>query len=139
MSAIYCEAGMLKEKFHIEFVMGSATQASLWRMISQIDGLSEWLADEVAINEDENVYTFFWGKSDNQAEIISIKPQQSIRFRWSDEDDENIYFEFQLHKLELSSEIALQITDFAEPDEKGDAIVLWETQIDKMKRRLGVL
>ena len=130
---------MLKEKFHIEFVMGSATQASLWRMISQIDGLSEWFADEVTMNEDENIYTFFWGKSDNQAEIISIKPQQSIRFRWSDEDDENIYFEFQLHKLELSSEIALQITDFAEPDEKGDAIVLWETQIDKMKRRLGVL
>ena len=129
---------MLKEKFHIEFVMGSATQASLWRMISQIDGLSEWFADEVTMNEEENVYTFFWGKSDNQAEILSLKPQQSIRFRWLDEEEENIYFEFQLHKLELSNEIALQITDFAEPDEKGDAITLWETQIDKMKRRLGV-
>ena len=129
---------MLKEKFHIEFVMGSATQASLWRMISQIDGLSEWFADEVTMNEEENVYTFFWGKSDNQAEILSLKPQQSIRFRWLDEEEENVYFEFQLHKLELSNEIALQITDFAEPDEKGDAITLWETQIDKMKRRLGV-
>ena len=122
-----------------EFVMGSATQASLWRMISQIDGLSEWFADEVTMNEEENVYTFFWGKSDNQAEILSLKPQQSIRFRWLDEEEENVYFEFQLHKLELSNEIALQITDFAEPDEKGDAITLWETQIDKMKRQLGVL
>jgi len=130
---------MLKEKFHIEFVMGSATQASLWRMISQIDGLSEWFADEVTMNEEENVYTFFWGKSDNQAEILSLKPQQSIRFRWLDEEEENVYFEFQLHKLELSNEIALQITDFAEPDEKGDSITLWETQIDKMKRQLGVL
>lgn len=130
---------MLKEKFHIEFVMGSATQASLWRMISQIDGLSEWFADEVTMNEDENIYTFFWGKSDNQAEIISSKPQLSIRYRWLDEDEDDVYFEFQLHKLELSSEIALQVTDFAEPDEKGDAIALWETQIDKMKRRLGVL
>lgn len=129
---------MLKEKFHIEFVMGSATQASLWRMISQVDGLSEWFADEVTMNEEENVYTFFWGKSDNQAEILGSKPQQSIRFRWLDEEEENIYFEFHLHKLELSNEIALQITDFAEPDEKGDAITLWETQIDKMKRRLGV-
>ena len=129
---------MLKEKFHIEFVMSSATQASLWRMISQIDGLSEWFADEVTMNEEENVYTFFWGKSDNQAEILGSKPQQSIRFRWLDEEEENIYFEFQLHKLELSNEIALQITDFAEPDEKGDAITLWETQIDKMKRQLGV-
>ncbi len=130
---------MLKEKFHIEFVMGSATQASLWRMISQIDGLSEWFADEVTMNEEENVYTFLWGKSDNSAEIINVKPQQSIRFRWLDEDEEYVYFEFQLHKLELSNEIALQVTDFAEPDEKGDAIVLWETQIDNMKRQLGVL
>ena len=81
---------MLKEKFHIEFVMGSATQASLWRMISQIDGLSEWFADEVTMNEEENVYTFFWGKSDNQAEILSSKPQQSIRFRWLDEEEENV-------------------------------------------------
>lgn len=133
------KAVMLKEKFHIEFVMGSATRASLWRMISQIDGLSEWFADEVTMNEEENVYTFFWGKSDNSAEIVNAKPQQSIRFRWLDEDEENVYFEFQLHSLELSSEIALQITDFAEPDEKGDAIVLWETQIEEMKRQLGVL
>ena len=129
---------MLKEKFHIEFVMGSATQASLWRMISQVDGLSEWFADEVTMNEEENVYTFFWGKSDNQAEILGSKPQQSIRFRWLDEEEENIYFEFQLHKLELSNEIALQITDFAEPDEKGDSIALWESQVDEMKRRLGI-
>ena len=56
-----------------------------------------------------------------------------------DEEQENVYFEFQLHKLELSNEIALQITDFAEPDEKGDAIILWETQIENMKRQLGVL
>ena len=129
---------MLKEKFHIEFVMGSATQASLWRMISQVDGLSEWFADEVTMNDEENIYTFFWGKSDNQAEVISSKPQHSIRYRWLDDDD-NVYFEFQLHKLELSTEIALQITDFAEPDEKGDAIALWENQIEEMKRKLGVL
>ena len=132
-------AVMLKEKFHIEFLMGSATQASLWRMISHIDGLSEWFADEVSISEEENIYTFVWGKSQNQAEIISQKPNQSNRFRWLDEEQENVYFEFQLHKLELSNEIALQITDFAEPDEKGDAITLWETQIENMKRQLGVL
>lgn len=130
---------MLKEKFHIEFTMGSASHASLWRMISRAEGLSEWFADNVEINEEETAYTFYWGKSDNQAEIISVKPQQSIRFRWVDEDEENIYFEFQLHKLDLSREIALQVTDFAEPDEKADAIALWETQIEEMKRQLGVL
>lgn len=129
---------MSKEKFHIEFVMGSATQASLWRMISQIDGLSEWFADDVTMDSTETIYTFCWSKSFNSAEIVHSKPQQSIRYRWLDEDEENIYFEFQLHTLELSSEIALQITDFADSDEKGDAIALWENQIDELKRRLGV-
>ncbi len=133
---------MPKEKFHIEFVMGNASQASLWRMISRADGLSQWFADEVEINSDENEYTFYWGKSFNKAVVVHEKPQLNIRYKWDDEEEdgeEGIYFEFRIHKLELSRELALQITDFAEPDEKADAIYLWETQIDKMMRQLGVL
>lgn len=129
---------MSKEKFHIEFVMGNATQNSLWRMISQVDGLSEWFADEVSIGKNENLYTFHWGKTNNEAEIIHVKPQSTIRYRWIDDDDEKSYFEFILHKLDLSGEMTLEITDFAEPDEKGDAITLWESQVEELKRRLGV-
>ncbi|WP_053826342.1 START-like domain-containing protein [Lascolabacillus massiliensis] len=128
---------MLQEKFHIEFLMGNATQSSLWRMISQIDGLSEWFADDVTMDETESIYTFTWGKSQSQAEIIQIKPQTNIRYRWLD-DDEDVYFEFRLRKLDLSGEMTLEITDFAEPNEKGDSIILWESQIEEMKRRLGV-
>jgi|SRR5690554_3536353 uncharacterized protein YndB with AHSA1/START domain len=128
---------MLQEKFHIEFLMGNASQSSLWRMISQIDGLSEWFADEVAMNDKESVYTFTWGKSESKAEIVQSKPQVSIRYRWID-DDESVYFEFRLRKLDLSGDMTLEVTDFAEPDDKGDAITLWESQIEEMKRRLGV-
>lgn len=129
---------MPKEKFHIEFLMGNATQSSLWRMISQIDGLSEWFADEVMMDETETIYKFIWGKTDNEARIINKKPQSSIRYRWLDEEDEELYFEFLLRKLDLSGAMTLEITDFAEPEEKGDAIALWEFQIDEMKRRLGI-
>ncbi len=128
---------MNKEKFHIEFLMGNATLNSLWRMIAQVDGLSEWFADEVDFDESQNVYTFSWGESSNNAKIINRKPQSSIRYQWLDADD-NIYFEFILHKLDLSNEIALEITDFAEPDEIGDAISLWKSQIDELKRKLGI-
>ncbi|MDD2245601.1 MAG: START-like domain-containing protein [Proteiniphilum sp.] len=129
---------MSKEKFHIEFLMGNATQSSLWRMISQIDGLSEWFADEVSMDETETIYTFTWGKSSNQAMILNQKPQSSIRYRWIDEGEENYYFEFLLRKLELSGDVTLEVTDFADPSEKGDAITLWESQIDELKRRLGI-
>ncbi|NLJ01049.1 MAG: hypothetical protein GX371_07865 [Bacteroidales bacterium] len=129
---------MPREKYHIEFLMGNATQSSLWRMISQIDGLSEWFAEEVEMDETESIYTFTWGKSSNQAEIVMNKPQSVIRYRWMDEEDESIYFEFRLRKLDLSGDMTLEITDFAEADEKGDSITLWEAQIEEMKRRLGV-
>ena len=55
-----------------------------------------------------------------------------------DEENENIYFEFQLHKQDLTNSMTLEITDFSEPEVKGDAIALWESQIDEMKRKLGV-
>ncbi|MDR0421521.1 MAG: hypothetical protein LBH72_00715 [Proteiniphilum sp.] len=129
---------MLKEKFHIEFLMGNATQSSLWRMVSQIDGLSEWFADEVSMDETETVYKFTWGKTVNEARIISRKPQSNIRYGWLDGEGKELYFEFQLRKLDLSGSMTLEITDFAEPGEKGDAIALWEFQIDEMKRRLGI-
>lgn len=128
---------MQQEKFHIEFIMGNATQSSLWRMISQIDGLSEWFADDVYMDDTESIYTFTWGKSETEAEIVLSKPQTNIRYRWVG-DDESVYFEFRLRKLDLSGDMTLEVTDFAEPDDKGDAIRLWESQIEEMKRRLGV-
>lgn len=129
---------MEKEKFHIEFVMGNASQNSLWRMISMPDGLSEWFADEVSFDEENNQYLFRWSKSEDIALVQFSKPMNAIRFRWLDEDEEMAYFEFALHKLELTGDMTLEITDFAEPDEKSDAITLWETQVDELKRRLGI-
>lgn len=117
-------------------MMGSASQSSLWTMIYDIEGLSEWFADEVTLYD--RIYTFTWNKEHASAEIIDIKPQSKIRLRWFDEEDENNYFEFQLHKLELTGDMTLEITDFAEPDEKSDAITLWESQVDELKRHLGV-
>ena len=48
------------------------------------------------------------------------------------------YFEFQIHTHELTGSTSLQITDFAEPDEKRDSIDLWDTQVEELKRTLGI-
>ena len=37
----------------------------------------------------------------------------------------------------LTSEVALIVTDFAEEDDKEDAVLLWETQVDALKNKLG--
>ncbi|HOM62989.1 MAG TPA: START-like domain-containing protein [Dysgonamonadaceae bacterium] len=129
---------MEKEKFHIEFVMGNASQNSLWRMISMPDGLSEWFADEVSFDEENNQYLFRWSKSEDIALVQFSKPMNVIRFRWLDEEQDMAYFEFAIHKLELSGGLTLEITDFATTDEKNDAITLWEKQVDELKRKLGI-
>ncbi|MDO4704265.1 MULTISPECIES: START-like domain-containing protein [Tannerella] len=127
---------MKKEKFHIEYIFDKVSNRSLWNHVTTALGLSSWFADTVDIRG--NICTFTWKKMQEQAEIIDIKPEVSVRYRWVEEEDENAYFEFIIHTIELTGSTALEITDFAEPDEKMDAIDLWDSQVEVLKRTLGI-
>jgi len=126
---------MRKEKFHIEYVFDKVSKRSLWNHITTPPGLSSWFADNVDIYGDS--YVFSWNKTKEKAHILLIKPESLIRFKWEHET-ENVYFEFRIHTIELTRAVALEITDFAEPSEKRDAINLWDSQVDALKRTLGV-
>lgn len=126
---------MKKEKFHIEFVFDKVSKRSLWNHLTTPPGLSSWFADDV--NVEGETYQFFWDKTQENAEITYMKPEVCVRYKWEDEE-ENVYFEFRIHTLELTGAVALEVTDFAEPSEKTDAIALWESQVYELKRTLGV-
>jgi hypothetical protein len=125
----------MKKKFHIEYAFDTASRRSLWNQLISA-GLSMWFADEVSVND--AVYTFRWGKEKQDAMMISMNPETSVRFRWLDEEDHSCYFEFRINTVELTGAIALEITDFAEPEEREDAIGLWDTQVEMLKRTLGI-
>jgi uncharacterized protein YndB with AHSA1/START domain len=127
---------MKKEKFHIEYVFDKVSKRSLWNHLTTPPGLTLWFADEVDINGEN--YVFTWNKSSETARVEYLKPDTCIRFRWEEEEDEYAYFEFRLHTIELTGGVSLEITDFAEDAEKADAISLWDTQVDELKRTLGV-
>ncbi|MDF9829399.1 START-like domain-containing protein [Parabacteroides sp. PF5-6] len=127
---------MKKEKFHIEYVFDKVSRRSLWNHVTTPPGLSAWFADDVFINN--SIYTFKWDKDEEEAEVISVKPEISVRYRWVEDENENSYFEFKIHTVELTGATALEITDFAEPDEKEDAIDLWDSQVEMLKRTLGI-
>ena len=127
---------MKKEKFHIEFVFDKASRNSLWDYFSTAAGLAEWFADSVVI--DGKTYTFQWKNHTNQAEVIGIIPFSYIRFRWLEDENPASYFEFRLQKIELTGGVTLEITDFAEKNEKASTVALWETQIRALKRMLGL-
>ena len=127
---------MKKEKFHIEYIFDKVSRRSLWNHLTTPPGLSAWFADDVTIND--NTYFFKWNRDEQEAEVLSVKPEISIRYRWTDEEEDNVYFEFLIHTVELTGATALEITDFAEPDEKKDSINLWDSQVYELKRTLGI-
>lgn len=127
---------MTKEKFHIEYLFGTVSRKSLWNHLTTPPGLCTWFADDVLIYGDS--YRFRWDKEEQEARILAVKPEISIRYQWSDEDDLSAYFEFIIHTIELTGATALEITDFAEPDDKQSSIELWDSQVDALKRTLGI-
>ena len=127
---------MKKEKFHIEYIFDKVSRRSLWNHLTTPPGLSAWFAVDVTIND--NTYVFKWNRDEQEAEVLSVKPEISIRYRWTDEEEDNVYFEFLIHTVELTGATALEITDFAEPDEKKDSINLWDSQVYELKRTLGI-
>ena len=54
-----------------------------------------------------------------------------------DAEEEDEYFEFNIHVEPLTGDVALIITDFADEDEVNDTIELWNKQMDILHRNLG--
>lgn len=123
-----------KIKFEIEFVM-HASPAFLYQYLSTPDGLSEWFADNV--NSRSDVFTFIWDDSEEEAKRISYKTNEKIKYKWLDDEDEDIYFEFTIMVDALTSDVSLIVTDFADEDEVDESKMFWENQIAELKQTIG--
>lgn len=123
-------------KYEVEYTLNCSPKV-LFSRLSTPEGLCEWFADNVTVDRD--VFTFTWNRTHSRARLAAIKENKFVRFEWlEDSNEESNYFEFRINIEELSGSLALIITDFAEPEEHEDAINLWNTQIDDLKRALGI-
>ncbi|AUP78002.1 START-like domain-containing protein [Flavivirga eckloniae] len=124
-----------KIRFDIEFPIHASPQL-LYQYISTPSGLSEWFSDNV--NSRGELFTFIWDDSEEQAKLLSKKSGERVKFRWlNDEDDQVSYFEIRIQVDEITKDVSLMITDFAEEDEVDEAKMLWENQISDLKHVLG--
>lgn len=122
------------KKFELEFSINSAHHI-LFNYVATSTGLKEWFADEVQENGD--LFTFVWDGVDQQAQLISVREDHHIRFHWLDLPV-GTYFEFKLETDELTGDLALIITDFAEDSESIESgKSLWQTQIDALFHLIG--
>jgi len=119
----------------LEFPMHSSP-AFLFQYLSTPDGLSEWFADNV--NSRSDIYTFIWGDSEEQAQRISHKTNERIKYKWlNDEDDKDVYFEFYIQVDALTKDVSLIVIDFADADEVDESKMFWENQISELKQTIG--
>lgn len=125
---------MSKVKFQQEYIIRTSASV-LFDRISTPSGLSEWFCDDVNIKN--NTFIFMWDGSGEVAELLSQKPNEYIKFRWEEEDDDKAYFEFRIRIDSMTKEVALIITDFADEDEVEDSQSLWDSQIEELKHVLG--
>jgi uncharacterized protein YndB with AHSA1/START domain len=127
----------MRLKYELEYTLNCSPKV-LFSRLSTPEGLSEWFADDVTL--DHNLFSFHWNKTEIKARLTSVKENKLVRFDWADngEDKETNFFEFRIIVHDITGDLALMITDFAEPDEKEDAIYLWDTQINDLKRVLGI-
>ncbi len=124
----------MKKKFQMEFVVNTIPNI-LFNRLNTSTGLSNWFADEVTANKE--IFDFSWEGTPETARRIDFKKNEFVKFRWLD-DDEEYFFEFRIRKDELTGDVALIITDFAEEEVIADERNLWAQQVYQLKHALGL-
>jgi len=123
-----------KRQFEIEYPINASPKV-LFTRLSTPGGLAEWFADDV--NLEGSIYTFFWEGHEEKAEMINLKENRSVRFKWIEDDSEDAFFEFKISQDEITGDVSLIITDWAETDEIDDSIGLWDKQVNQLRTLLG--
>lgn len=127
-------AGKIPFSLEIDF---QASPQLLFQYLSTPSGLSEWFADNV--NSRGEDFTFIWDDSEEYAKLLQKKVNEKVRYRWlNDEDDQDDYFfEFKIVVDEITKDVSLIVSDFAEEGELDEAKMLWENSIGSLKQVLG--
>ena len=124
-----------KVKYEMEFPI-HVSPSLLYQYISTPSGMSEWYADNV--NSRGEDFTFIWEGSEEKAKLIGKKSGERIKFRWEEDEDTNYYFELRIQVDEITKDVSLMVTDFADDeDEVEEGKLLWTNMISNLKHILG--
>lgn len=125
-----------KTFFSVEYDFHASPQL-LFQYLSTPSGLSEWFADNV--NSRGEIFDFIWDDSEEQAKLIQKKTNERIRFQWvnGESDQTDYYFEFKIDVDEITKDVSLVISDYADDDEIDESKLLWDNLVADLKQVLG--
>jgi uncharacterized protein YndB with AHSA1/START domain len=126
---------MDKVKYELEIPI-HASPNMLYQYISSPSNLQEWFADKV--NSRGKIFSFSWEGEVEEAELVTKKAGDRIRFKWLESEGDDSFFEIKIQVDALTKDVSLIVTDFADDeDEVDEAKQLWENQIDELRHTIG--
>ena len=124
-----------KKQYTIEYDFHASPQL-LFQYLSTPSGLSEWFADNV--NSRGEIFIFIWDDSEESAKLLRKNNNEKIQFQWLDDEDSDYYFELRIQFDEITKDVSLIVTDFADDEEEvEESKLLWTNQISDLKKVLG--
>ena len=124
-----------KHKYSLEFEIKSSPKI-LFNYLSTASGLESWFAERVNVHDGD--YVFHWGHTQQRAKLVSKRDNQMVRYKWiTDDHKDETYFQFDIVQDEITSDIALVITDFTTDDEKEEDSLLWSSQVHELMHTIG--
>lgn len=126
---------MSKIKFELEIPV-HASPSMLYNKFATPSGLEEWFADRV--NSRGKLITFIWDDTEEEAEIITKKSGERVKYKWTESEGDESFFEFKIQVDPLTKDVSVIITDFADDEAAAEeAKQLWESQVDELKHAIG--
>lgn len=125
-----------KIKFEQEYLLKTSPKV-LNSMLMTPSGLSEWFADDVIVKDD--IYTFYWDGSEEQARLLGKKSNEFIKLRWleDEEDGHDTFVEMRFKVDPMTKTVVFNLTSFSDEDELEESQLYWESTIKELKRVIG--
>ena len=121
------------KRIELEYQINSSSSV-LFSRLSTASGLAEWFADNVLVEGSK--YTFVWGKTSQTAELLSIRPLESVKFKWL-ESEEPAEFEFFIVLGEIIEALSLMVIDHVDEEDQEDVVKLWDASINRLRKAIG--
>ncbi len=121
------------KRIELEYQIRSSSSV-LFSRLSTASGLAEWFSDNVLV--DGTKYTFVWGKTNQSAELLAIRPLESVKFKWL-ESDEPSEFEFHIVMGEIIEDLSLIVIDHIDEGDESDVTKLWDSSISRLRKAIG--
>ena len=113
----------------------------LYPYIQTASGLAEWFADDVTINNEDKIYTFFWDNEEHKAVQAAHRTNHFVRFEFlpeSEEDEKDpSYFELRLEFNELTQSVFLKVIDYSDFDDMKELNDLWDGLVNNLRKTVG--